>query len=359
MNRIVLAYSGSPDGSLSIPWLQSTYQAEVVTVTVDLGQGRILEAVRDRALSLGAVRAHVVDRREEFARDFVLPSLAADALSEDGAPMTAALGRPLLAKTLVEIAESEKATAIAHTGARARGTVDVLLRARRPKLKIVAPRREWTWSESERLEAARRQGIALDLEPCAADTNVWGRTIHCPAELGEPSAGIFTLTRDPERCPDEPAHVELTFERGVPTAVNRVVLPLSDLLSSLTTLAGAHGVGRSAGGQRAGSSDRVLREAPAAVLLHAAHRELRRATATKDLDQFSSTVSVAYAGIIEGGQWFSPLRAALDAYVGVTQERATGAVRFRIHKGTYTILDRTVASAASRRRPAIIPVATV
>lgn len=366
MDRLVLAYSGSPDSSLSIPWLKSTYRAEVITVTLDLGQGLELEAIRDRALSLGAARAHVVDRREEFARDFVLPSLAADALQDDRVPMIAPLGRPLLAKTLLEIADSEKAGAVAHAGSGRRGTLDVLLKALRPKLKIVAPRREWSLAGEGRAAEAGRLGIALDADSAVAELNIWGRVSQWPVPSDGGAAALpphaFKLTRPAHAWPSEAAHVELAFERGVPTAINRVLLSPTELISNLATVASVHGIGRmDVTEQRSGGTSLLEAvEAPAAVLLHAAHRELRRATAARDFDRFSSTVSAAYADIIAAGQWYSPLRTALAAYVDAAQERITGSVRFQLHKGVYSIVDRTVRPASSSRRTATtLPMASV
>lgn len=368
MERLVLAYSGSPDSSLAISWLKSTYQADVIAVTLDLGQGRDVEAIRDRALALGAARAHVVDRREEFARDVVLPSLVADALHDDRVPLVAALSRPILARALLEIADSEKAGAIAHAGSGRRGTLDVLLRALRPKLKIIAPRREWALTPEARSAEAQRLGVAPAPGACTAEVNIWGRVFQCPLPVGDDAAaslartGGFTLTRAPQATPDEAAQVTIAFERGVPTAINRVALPLAELIETLTTVASVHGIGRFEPAEARVGGVAVLEgiEAPAAVLLHAAHRELRRATAARDFDRFSSTVSAAYAEIIAAGQWYSPLRTALAAYADAAQARITGAVGFQLHRGVHSIVDRTVRPASSRRSAAaVLPMTAV
>ena len=365
MERIVLAYGGGREASVAIPWLKSEHRAEVVTITIDLGQGRELEAVRDRALAFGALRAHVLDLRDEFVRAFVLPSLEADALYDDRSPMASALGRPLIARTLCEIAESEHATAVAHGGGR-RGTrvaLDALLKSLRPKLKVLAPVRDWVLSRTDIDERARRHGMtASATELGRAESNLWGRTIEGPSlddSWTEPSEEVFALTRPAGECPDEPAYVELAYVRGVPVSINRVPLPLPDLIASLATIASAHGVGRIDMVQHrvGGATLREVAEAPAAVLLHAGHRGLQKAFAPRDVERFARTVSREYSDIIYNGHWFSPLRQALDAFVDVAQERITGAVRLKLFKGAYSIVGRSSAHVASvLRAPAIIPV---
>ncbi len=368
MDRIVLAYAGGLDASVAIPWLKAEHHAEVVTVTIDLGQGRELEAVRDRALAMGAVRAHVLDMREDFTRELVVPSLKADALFDDRSPMTSSLSRPLVARKLVEIAEIEHAGAVAHGGRNKRAALDVLLKAIRPKLRILAPAREWTMSRADVLEYARRYGLLVSGEegPCRSDANLWGRSIECPAledAWTEPPDDVFTLTRPARDCPEEPAYVEIAYERGVPASINGVALPLPELIASAGTIASVHGVGRiDVVEHRVGAATlREVAEAPAAVLLHAGHRELRRASASRDFERFARTVSAAYADIIYGGQWFSPLRVALDGFVDAAQERITGVVRLKLFKGAYSIVGRAPAPGAggAPRIPTIIPVARV
>lgn len=360
MDRIVLAYSGGLDTSVAIPWLKERHRAEIVAVTMDLGQGRELEAVRDRALAIGAARAHVLDLREEFARDFVLPALKADALYDDRSPMTAALGRPLIARKLVEIAEIEQAQAVAHGGGGSsrRVAFDVLIRALNPKLKVITPARDWGMTRSEVIAHARRHAVPLspDVEsPFRAESNLWGRSIECSSLEDEPPEDSYTLTRSARECPDEPAYVEIAFDRGTPAAINGVALPMIELIASLGTIASAHGVGRiDVVEHRVGPSKlREIGEAPAAVLLHAAHKELRKVTAPRELERFSRSVSAEYADMIYGGLWFSPLRGALDAFVQSVQEPMTGVVRLKLFKGAYSIVARSATPASA---PAIIQV---
>ena len=366
MDRIVFAYAGAVDASVAIPWLRDRFKAEVVTVTVDLGQGRELEALRDRALALGAARAHVLDGREVFVREFVLPSLKADALYDDRSPMAASLARPLIARSVVEIAEIERATAVAHGGGHRgrKGQLDRLLKALRPRLKVHAPRREWDLAEDSVAVLARRYGVGpAPLTPCRAEANLWGRTIECPSlddSWNEPPDDIFTLTRPARDCADEPAYVEIAYERGTPVSVNGVAMPLPELIVTLGTLAAAHGVGRveTVDHRVGGTTLRELSEAPAAVLLHAGHRDLRKLSAPRELERFARTISHEYADMIYSGQWFSPLRPALDGFVDAVQERITGVVRIKLFKGALSIVGRTPAAPAARV-PAIIPVTKV
>ena len=351
MQRIVLAYSGGLDTSVAIPWLAEKYGAEIVAVTMDLGQGTELEDVRDRALAAGAVRAHVLDVREAFARDYVLPALQADAIYEDRCPMGTALGRPLIARKLVEIAAIEQAAAIAH-GCTGKGNdqvrLDITARALNPAIIVIAPARDWGMTRSEEIEYARTRGVpvptAID-SPYSTDANLWGRSIECGVledPWTEPPEEIYTLTRRPADCPDEAAYVEMTFERGVPTAINGVAMPLVELIASLGTISGAHGVGRidMVEDRLVGIKSREIYEAPAALVLHMAHNELRRMATTKDADRFSRAVSLQYADIVYNGLWFTPLREALDAYVAKVQERVSGVIRLKLFKGDCRVVGR-------------------
>jgi argininosuccinate synthase len=343
MERIVLAYSGGLDSSVAIPWMAEHHHAEIIAVTMDLGQGQDLEEVRDRALAAGAVRAHVLDVREEFAHEYVLPALKAAASDEDRYPLAASLGRALIAQKLVEIAAIEQATSVAH-GCTGTGTdrvrVDVITRALNPTLKVVAPARLWRLTRTEEIEYARTRGIPVPATvgpPRSTNTNLWGRSIEC-GDLEdlrrEPPEDVYTLTRSPAGCPDDPACVDLAFERGVPTAINGVSMPLVDLIASLATIAGAHGVGRfdMVENRPIGVTLRQIHEAPAAVVLHAAHNELQRLVTTRALDRVARFVSQQYADLVANGLWFTPMREALDAFVEKVQERVTGTVRLQLFK---------------------------
>ncbi len=349
--RIVLAYSGGLDTSVAIPWLAETYGAEVVAVTLDLGQGRELDDVRERALAIGATRAHVLDVREEFARDFISPALQAGAVYEDRYPLATALGRPLIAKHLVRIAELEGAAAIAH-GCTGKGTdqvrIDVSARALNPKIRVIAPAREWGMTRPDEIEYARQRGIpvpATIASPYSTDANLWGRSIECGVledPWAEPPEEIYSLTKSPAGCPDEPAYLEVEFEAGIPVKVNGVPMSPLELVDSIETIAGAHGVGRidMVENRLVGIKSREIYEAPAAVVLHAAHNELEKLVIPRDLERVKHDMSRLYADLVYNGLWFTPTREAIDAFTAKVQEHVTGAVRLKLFKGSSTIVGR-------------------
>ncbi len=345
--RIVMAFSGGLNSTVAIPWLASTAgagPADVVTVSLDIGQGSELEDVRDRALATGAVRAHVLDVRNDFARDFVMRVLKADALADDRAPLGPALAVPLIAKRLVEIAGIEQATAVAH-GAAERGAAtrfETAVHALNPNLTVLAPARDWNLTRIEAIEYANIRNIAVPVSvdlPHSADTNAWGRLVvgNATDSWDEPPEELFALTMPASSCPSEPAYVDIVFERGIPTTVNGVPMPLVDIIGTVGMIAGSHGVGRL---DIAASRAREIGEAPAAAVLHMAHAELQKLVTPKDAVRFSRTVSREYADMIERGAWFSPLREALDAYVDRMQERVSGAIRLKLFKGDARIVGR-------------------
>jgi argininosuccinate synthase len=341
--RIVLAYSGGLSSTVAIPWLAASADApiEVVTITLDLGQGGELEAVRDRALATGAARAHVLDVREDFAADHIVRALKADALADDRSPMASALAAPLIAKKLVEIAGIEQATIVAHGATDVAGAArfETAVRALNPALSVLAPARDWHMSRLEAIAYARKRRIAVTPDtPHSADANVWGRAISGAIDAwSEPPEDLFMLTQPAPLCPGEPAYVDLHFERGVPMALNGVPMPLIDLIASVGMIAGSHGVGRL---DVAASPAREIGEAPAAVVLHAAHADLQKLVAPRDAARFSRRVSREYAELIDRGAWFSPLREALDAYVDKISERVSGDIRIKLFKGDARIVGR-------------------
>jgi argininosuccinate synthase len=333
--RILLAYSGDLTTTAAIPWLREQYHAEVITATVDLGQERELEAVRDRALAAGAIRAHVLDARDQFAQHFVLPSLKADALHQDQFVMAVALGRPLIARQLVEVAAIEGGGVVAHGGTVRDSTpapLDLLIQSLDPALRIInVP------ASQLRDFAAYADARGLTASDQRVAANLWGRSIDSESAAGQtsrqatatgpaPVEQLYAITRPAAECPDEPAVVEIAFDRGIPKAINGVFMPLLELIASLGTIAGAHGVGRVSAAGR-------LCEAPAAVLLHAAHRQLQAEATAEDLQAFARAVSLKYVDLVCDGLWFTPLREALDAFVDKVQERVTGGVRMQLFKG--------------------------
>ena len=317
MERIVLAFSEGLESAVAIPWLAERYGAEVVAVTIDLGQGRELEEVRDRALAAGAVRAHVLDARDEFARGYIVRALKAGATAADGAPLGAALGVPLIARLVVQIAGIEHATAMAHA---ADGTaMDVAAGLLNPALRVLAPARDWTMTPAQ--QAAYIQARQIPFQP--------GMSVPGSAKPG---------TEGADRS--EPAAVDVAFERGVPTGINGVAMPILDLLESLGTIAAAHGVGQ--------PKDRDLRQAPAAIVLHAAHRALRREAAAPELNRLCDVVGREYADLVSRGLWFTPAREALDAFVNTANERITGRVRLKLFAAGCEIVDVTEGPSAPK-----------
>ena len=349
--RIVLAYSGGLDTSVAIPWLKEKYGAEVIAVTLDLGQGRELTQIRERAMATGAVRCHVLDVREEFARDYILPALQAGAMYEERYPLATALGRPLIAKKLVEIAQMENASAIAH-GCTGKGNdqvrIDVSARAIDPKIQVIAPARVWGMTRPEEIEYARVRNVPVPTtkaSPYSTDENLWGRSIECGLledPWNEPPDDIYALTKSPAEAPDAPAYVEIEWVGGVPTAVNGVAMPLTELIGSLETIAGVHGVGRidMVENRLVGIKSREIYEAPAGIVLHNAHRELESMVIPKDLQRLKQRLSQEYADIVYNGLWFAPTREAIDAFVANVQQRVTGTVRLKLYKGDCRVVGR-------------------
>jgi argininosuccinate synthase len=360
MDRIVLSYSGGLATSVAIAWLTETYHAEVVAVTFDVGQGKELDDVRERALAIGAARAHVLDLRDEFAKDFVIKALQARAIYEGRYPLATALGRPLIAKHLVEIARIEGATAIAH-GCSGSGhdaiRLDVSIDALNPDLAILAPAREWDFTPAAMREYARERGLPVPAVIDRAyriDRNLWGRSIDCGViedVRREPPDDIYFLTKSPVEAPDVPAYVDIAFERGVPITINGIALSPVELISSLEAIAGAHGVGRidMVENDRAGIKSREIYEAPAAVALHTAHRELHQLVTPRNLERLTQDLGVRYADLVYRGKWYTPMREAIDALVAKVEETVTGTIRLKFWKGDCRVVGRESQHALKER----------
>jgi argininosuccinate synthase len=355
-NAIILAYSGGTDTTLAIPWLRQRYMADVIAVTLDLGQGRELNQIRERAIAAGAIRCHVLDVRDEFARDYIMPALQADALYEERYPLGTALGRPLIAKKLVEIARMEDAGTIAH-GCTGVGTdqmrIDIATRTLDPALTVIAPAREWGMTHADIVEYARARRLPVPVALPGAystDRNLWGRSIECVAAAdpwNEPPDNIYALTKAPAQAPDTAAYVEIEWEKGVPISVNGVAMSLVELITSVETIAGVHAIGRidMVENRLPGSKSREIYEAPAATVLHAAHRELEGLVIPKDLQRLKQRLSQDYADLVYNGLWFSQTREALDAFMRNVQQRVSGTVRLKLYKGDCRVVGRKSAFA--------------
>jgi argininosuccinate synthase len=350
--KVVLAYSGGLDTSIIIPWLKENYGAEVVAYCGNVGQGDDLEAVRSKALATGASKCIVEDLREEFIRDYAFKALAAGAVYEDNYLLGTALARPLLAYRQVQAALREDADALAH-GATGKGNdqvrFEVTYAAFAPHLRVIAPWREWhIRSREDALAYAAAHGVPVEQSPkdlFSRDGNLWhlsheGGNLEDPWDA--PQKEMFRLTVDPAEAPDAPEVVTLSFEEGVPVALNGARLGPVDLVEALNRIAGAHGVGRLdlVENRLVGIKSRGVYETPAGTVLHLAHREIERLALDRDTLHFKQSVSVRYAQLIYDGLWFSTLREALAVFVDVTEKDVSGEVRVRLFKGRAEAIGR-------------------
>ncbi len=347
--KIVLAYSGGLDTSVAIKWLQDKYGAQIVTFTVDLGMVE-MEPIKQRALQIGAVNALTVDGKEVFYQDFIAPALQAGAIYEEKYPLATALGRPLIARYLVDAARKEGAYAVAH-GCTGKGNdqvrLDVSVAALAPELKVVAPIREWAMSRDEEIEYARQHNIPVPMGkgPYSVDENLWGRSIEA-GDLEdpwyEPPEAAYAWTKPIDGTPDGPTYLEIGFETGLPISLNGEEMGPVDLISHLNQLAGDHGVGRidHIEDRLVGIKSREVYEAPAAVVLHTAHKALEAMSLSKDQVRFKTRIAQEYAEVVYNGLWYTRHRTDLDAYVHSTQHNVTGTIRVKLHKGSCTVVGR-------------------
>jgi argininosuccinate synthase len=350
--KVVLAYSGGVDTSVCIPYLKEEWGVEeVITLAADLGQGDELEPIREKALKSGAKQSLVADVKESFVKDYAFPAIQANALYENRYPLSTALARPLIAKLLVDAAAEYGADAVAH-GCTGKGNdqvrFDVAIAALNPDLKVLAPAREWGMSREQTIAYGEQFGIPAPVKkssPYSIDRNLLGRSIEAgPLEdpWTEPLEEIYLLTKAIEETPNEPEYVEIYFEQGIPVALNGVSLPATDLIGKLNNIAGTHGFGRidMVENRLVGIKSREIYEAPALLTLILAHRDLESLTLTADVSHYKRNIEETYSQMIYNGLWYSPLKAALDAFVQKTQERVSGAVRLKFFKGNATIVGR-------------------
>jgi argininosuccinate synthase len=359
MKRIVLAYSGDLETSVAIPWLAGHPSIEIVAVVIDLGRRSDLVELRERALSLGAVRCHVVDAREEFGRDYILPALQAGAFLDVGSPLISALAKPIVARKLTELARMEGAGAVAYGAGTAqdRTPLDVLTRAINPSLDVIVPARTWGMSHAEVVAYAQSRDIqipALTGGLQKLSSNLWGRSVVFDAlqdSWAEAPEETFALTRAPKDAPDQPAYVEVELRKGVPASVNGIEMALLEMIESLEIIAGTHGVGRtdSIVTTTNGKRMREIGEAPAAVILQTVHRELEALVVSRELVRLIGELGRAYNDVIQSGNWFSLTRQALDAFTASIQPEVSGSVRLELFKGQFRVAGRKATSGPEDR----------
>jgi argininosuccinate synthase len=358
VRRVLLLYSGGLDTSVMLKWIQDSYEAEVVCLTVNLGQpGEDYEVIAEKARGLGALECHVVDAREEFAREYVLPAIKANALYGGGYPLFTALGRPLIAKLAVEYARRGGCDTIAH-GCTGKGNDQVRIEATvatlAPELKTIAPVRSWQMGREEEIAYAREHGIPIkshstqgtEIAPYSIDDNLWGRSSEGRwiEELDHaPEDDVFQLVCRPELAPDEAEIVDVEFERGVPVGLNGKRMELVALLEKAAEIAARHGVGivDHIEDRIVGLKVRDIYEAPAAAILLPAHQELEKLVCTIHQNQFKSTLDRQWAYLVYAGLWWEPLRGDLDAYMESVNAQVTGTIGLKLYKGHARVVTRS------------------
>ncbi|MEG5001900.1 argininosuccinate synthase [Microcoleus sp. B4-D4] len=350
--KVVLAYSGGVDTSVCIPYLMKEWGVEeVITLAADLGQGDELEPIRKKALASGASESLVIDATEEFIKDYAFPAIQANALYENQYPLSTALARPLIAKLLVEAAEKYGADAIAH-GCTGKGNdqvrFDVSIGALNPKIKILAPAREWKMSREETIAYGEKCGIPSPVKkssPYSIDRNLLGMAIEAGIledPWAEPPEEVYLMTKAIEQTPDKPEYIEIGFDCGNPVSLNGKKLSPVALISQLNETVGNHGVGRidMIENRLVGIKSREIYETPAILVLMHAHRDLESLTLTADVTRYKRGIEETYSQMIYNGLWYNPLKTALDAFIQDTQKRVTGTVRLKLFKGNATIVGR-------------------
>ncbi|MCW3992635.1 MAG: argininosuccinate synthase [Candidatus Bathyarchaeota archaeon] len=350
--KVVLAYSGGLDTSVLLKWIQEEYDSEVISVTVDVGQGKEMEAIEAKALKLGVLNHYSVDARDEFVVDYVVPAIKANALYMDTYPVSSSLSRPLIASKLVEVAEEEEAQAVAH-GCTGKGNdqvrFDITIRSLNPDLEIIAPIREWNMARDKEIEWAKEHGIPIPVtatSPYSIDQNLWGRSIECGVlehpEV-EPPGDIYEWTTPVEEAPDEPEYVTIGFDEGAPASLNGEEMEAVELIEKVQGAAGKHGIGRidHMEDRIVGLKSREIYEAPAATVILKAHADLEKMALTRHEKLFKRHVDHEWAVLAYTGLWMDPLKEALDAFIDKTQERVTGEVTLKLFKGSAQVVGRS------------------
>jgi argininosuccinate synthase len=351
MKKIVLAYSGGLDTSVAIRWLKDKGY-EVIACLVDIGQKTDFSKAKERAKKIGASKIYVVDAREEFVKDFVIPALKADAVYESGYFLATALSRPLIAKKLAAVAKKENAKSVAH-GCTGKGNdqvrIEVSLAALSHGLEVIAPLRIWEFkSRSQEMQYAKSHNIPLEVKkksPYSLDENLWGVSIECGALEDpdkEPPKDAYQITKDPSSAPDKATYITVGFEKGEPISINDKKYGSVELILKLGAIGAKYGIGRSdmVENRLVGIKSREIYEAPAAYMLHIAHKELQALVLDRELLHFKQAISLKYAELIYYGLWYSQLKESLDKFIENTQNRVSGTVRLKLYKGNCSVVGR-------------------
>jgi len=346
--KVVLAYSGGLDTSVAIKWLMQKYSLDVITLTVDIGQGINLDEIKNKAENLGVEKAYVLDLKEEFVKDYIIPAIKSNAMYERVYPLATALSRPLIAKYLVKIAKENGAKYVAH-GCTGKGNdqvrIDLGVKALAPDLEIIAPVREWNFSREEEIEYALENNIPIPVSrksPYSIDENLWGRSIEggiLEDPWQEPPEDIYLWTRFENR---EPSYIEITFERGVPVELNCVRKDVVEIIEELNKIAGSYGIGRidHIENRLVGIKSREIYEAPAAIVIIRAHEALEDMVLPRELAHYKKMLEDKYAELVYYGLWFDPFREALQAFMDKTQDRVTGKVKIKLLPWSFSIVGR-------------------
>ena len=347
--KVILAYSGGLDTSVAITWLMKDY--DVVAVCMDVGEGKDLDFIHDKALKVGAVESYVLDVKDEFAEEYVLPALQAHAYYEQKYPLISALSRPVISKKLVEIAHKTGATTIAH-GCTGKGNdqvrFEVAIAALDPELKVIAPVREWKWSREEEIGYAKANGVPVPANldnPYSVDQNLWGRANECGVlenPWNQAPEDAFGITNSPEEAPDTPEFIDIEFKEGKPVALNGKEMKLADLIQEVNAIAGKHGVGRidHVENRLVGIKSREIYECPGAITLLTAHKEIEDITLVREVSHFKPILENELSNLIYNALWFSPATKAIIAYIKETQKVVNGTAKVKLYKGSAKVVAR-------------------
>ncbi len=352
IKKVVLAYSGGLDTSVMIPWLKENYGCEVIAMAADVGQAEELDGLKEKGIKTGASKVYIEDLKKEFVEDYLFKMIKAGAVYEGRYLLGTSIARPLIAKRQVEIAKKEGADAVAH-GATGKGNdqvrFELAYKALAPELKIIAPWREWDIkSRQEEMEYAKKKGIQVPVtkeKPYSSDRNLW----HISFEGGilediwsEPKSDMFVLSVSPEKAPDKPTYVEITFEKGIPVAIDGQKMDGVSLVSKLNEIGGANGIGRVdiVENRLVGIKSRGVYETPGGTILMKAHKDIESITLERDTAHYKESVAIKYAEMVYYGQWFSPLKESLDKLIDETQKTVNGTVRLKLYKGNCSVVGR-------------------